>query len=50
LLQDEELIATARGEARRLVDEDPTLSRYDPLVAAVRDLVDTERADYLEKA
>jgi ATP-dependent DNA helicase RecG len=50
LLRDEPLIATAREEARRLVDEDPTLSRYDPLVAAVRDLVDTERADYLEKA
>jgi ATP-dependent DNA helicase RecG len=50
LLRDESLIATAREEARRLVDEDPTLSRYDPLVAAVRELVDTERADYLEKA
>jgi ATP-dependent DNA helicase RecG len=50
LLRDETLIATAREEARRLVDEDPTLSRYDPLVAAVRVLVDSERADYLEKA
>jgi ATP-dependent DNA helicase RecG len=50
LLQDEELIATARDEARRIVDEDPTLAHHDALVAAVRELVETERADYLEKA
>ena len=50
LLQDEDIIAAAREEASRLVDLDPTLSRYDPLVAAVRDLLDTDRADYLEKA
>jgi ATP-dependent DNA helicase RecG len=50
LLRDEALIATAREEARRIVDEDPTLSRHEALVAAVHELVDTERADYLEKA
>jgi ATP-dependent DNA helicase RecG len=50
LLRDEDVIARAREEASRLVDEDPTLSRYDPLVAAVRELLDTDRADYLEKA
>jgi ATP-dependent DNA helicase RecG len=50
LLQDEPIIAAARDEATRLVDEDPTLSRHDALVAAVRELLDSERADYLEKA
>jgi ATP-dependent DNA helicase RecG len=50
LLSDEDLIAEARQEARALVDQDPTLSAHDPLVAAVHELLDTERADYLEKA
>jgi ATP-dependent DNA helicase RecG len=50
LLRDENVIEDARAEAIRLVDEDPTLSRYDALVAAVRELLDTDRADYLEKA
>jgi ATP-dependent DNA helicase RecG len=50
LLRDEDVIAAAREEATDLVDADPTLSRYDGLIAAVRDLVDTDRADYLEKA
>jgi len=49
LLQDEDIIVAAREEATKLIAEDPTLSRYDDLVAAVRDLLDTERADYLEK-
>ena len=50
LLRDEEIIADARAEATALVDRDPTLSAHDALVAAVRELVDTDRADYLEKA
>lgn len=50
LLRDEEIIADARTEATRLVDQDPTLSAHDALVGAVRELVDTARADYLEKA
>src|SRR3954451_9393722 len=50
LLRDEEVIADARTEATRLVDEDPTLSRHDALVAAVGELLDTDRADYLDKA
>jgi ATP-dependent DNA helicase RecG len=50
LLRDEDVIAAARDEATQLVDDDPTLSRYDALVGAVRELLDTERADYLEKA
>ena len=50
LLRDEPIIVAARDEASRLVDEDPTLSSYDALVDAVRELLDTERADYLETA
>lgn len=50
LLRDEDIIIAARDEATSLVDMDPTLSSYDGLVAAVHELVDTERADYLEKA
>ncbi|HEX4655484.1 MAG TPA: ATP-dependent DNA helicase RecG [Mycobacteriales bacterium] len=50
LLRDEDIIIDARAEATGLVEQDPTLSSYDALVAAVRALVDTDRADYLEKA
>ncbi len=50
LLRDEDIIVAAREEATALVDRDPTLSVYDGLVAAIRELVDTDRADYLEKA
>jgi len=50
LLRDEPIIVAAREEATALVDADPTLSSYDALVEAVRALLDTERADYLEKA
>ncbi|MDQ1694845.1 MAG: ATP-dependent helicase RecG [Frankiaceae bacterium] len=50
LLRDEDVIVAAREDATALVEEDPTLSRHDGLVSAVRELVDTDRADYLEKA
>jgi ATP-dependent DNA helicase RecG len=50
LLRDEDIIARAREEATRLVDLDPTLSSHDALVSAVHELVDTDRADYIEKA
>jgi len=50
LLQDEPIIVAAREEATMLVDRDPTLSSHDALVEAVRELLDTDRADYLEKA
>jgi ATP-dependent DNA helicase RecG len=50
LLRDEDIIVAARQEATELVDRDPTRSSYDGLVAAVHELVDTDRADYLEKA
>jgi ATP-dependent DNA helicase RecG len=50
LLQDEPIIVAAREEATALVERDPTLSTHDALVEAVRELLDTDRADYLEKA
>ncbi|MBV9293296.1 MAG: ATP-dependent DNA helicase RecG [Frankiales bacterium] len=50
LLRDEDIITAARKEATALVDADPTLSRHSALVVAVRELVETERADFLEKA
>jgi len=50
LLQDEGLIVDAREEAARLVAADPSLDGHPALAAMVRELVDTERADYLEKA
>ena len=50
LLRDEDVILAAREEAIRVVTADPTLSRHPALAQAVRDLVDDERADYLEKA
>jgi ATP-dependent DNA helicase RecG len=50
LLADEELIAAAREEAAALVDADPALAGHPGLAAAVRALLDTEQAEYLEKA
>jgi ATP-dependent DNA helicase RecG len=50
LLQDESLIGDARTEAQRLVDADPALAGQPALAAAIRVLLDRERAEYLEKA
>jgi ATP-dependent DNA helicase RecG len=50
LLKDEELIGRARREATELVAADPALARQPALAAAVRVLLDQERAEYLEKA
>jgi ATP-dependent DNA helicase RecG len=50
LLQDESLIGDARSEAQRLVDADPALAGQPALAAAIRVLLDRERAEYLEKA
>jgi ATP-dependent DNA helicase RecG len=49
LLTDEELIGRARREATELVAADPALARQPALAAAVRVLLDQERAEYLEK-
>jgi ATP-dependent DNA helicase RecG len=50
LLRDEDVIRAAREEAVALVESDPELDRHPAMAQAVRDLVDDERADYLEKA
>jgi ATP-dependent DNA helicase RecG len=50
LLKDEDLIGEARKEAQRVVEADPALAGEPALAAAIRVLLDRERADYLEKA
>ncbi|HVB44227.1 MAG TPA: ATP-dependent DNA helicase RecG [Streptosporangiaceae bacterium] len=50
LLADEDLIGAARREATDLVGADPALAGYPALAAAIRGLLDAERAEFLEKA
>ena len=50
LLRDEDVIREARVEAVALVDADPMLAGQPALRQAVVDLLDEERADFLEKA
>ncbi len=50
LLRDEELIGLARSEAEDLVGADPALAGQPALAAAIDALLDTERAEFLEKA
>jgi ATP-dependent DNA helicase RecG len=50
LLRDEDVISEARDVAMQLVAGDPELSAHPALAQAVRDLVDEEQAEYLEKA
>jgi ATP-dependent DNA helicase RecG len=50
LSNDEDLIREAREVAVALVDGDPDLARHPALAQAVTDLVDEERAEFLEKA
>jgi ATP-dependent DNA helicase RecG len=49
LLRDGELIAQARSVARRLVTADPALRGYPGLARLADDLLDEDRAGYLEK-
>ncbi|MCA1710669.1 MAG: ATP-dependent DNA helicase RecG [Actinobacteria bacterium] len=50
LLEHEDLIREARDAAVAVVDADPSLARHPALAQAVRDVLDEERAEYLEKA
>ena len=50
LLEDEELIATARDEATALLAAGGGLADHPGLAAEVASLASDERADYLEKA
>jgi ATP-dependent DNA helicase RecG len=49
VIRDEDVIVAAREEASALVAADPDLAEHLVLRAAVADLVDDERAGYLEK-
>ncbi|HEY5051290.1 MAG TPA: ATP-dependent DNA helicase RecG [Acidothermaceae bacterium] len=50
LVRDRDLIGTAREQATRIVEADPELLDHRPLAAAVKRLVATEDAEFLEKA
>ena len=50
LLRDEDLVVEARLEAVRLVEQDPMLADRPALRQAVLDVLDAERAEFLEKA
>jgi len=49
LLRDEEVIAQARDRAQEIVSDDPALGRHPGLAYLISDLVDADRAEYLEK-
>lgn len=49
VLEDEEVILTARAEATRLVAEDPGLDAHPDLRTALDALIDEDRAAYMEK-
>jgi ATP-dependent DNA helicase RecG len=50
VLRDEDLIRTARHEAAALVGSDPDLVNHPALAEALADMVDPDRAGFLEKA
>jgi ATP-dependent DNA helicase RecG len=49
LLRDSDLIREARADAISLVEDDPELTRHPALARSMAQLVDEERAEYLEK-
>ncbi|WP_395294241.1 ATP-dependent DNA helicase RecG [Kitasatospora hibisci] len=49
VLEDEEVIVTARAEAARLVAADPDLTAHPELRTALESLLDADRAAYMEK-
>jgi ATP-dependent DNA helicase RecG len=50
LLRDEDVIAESRARAQEIVAEDPTLGNFLGLAHMVADVVDVDRAEYLEKS
>jgi ATP-dependent DNA helicase RecG len=50
LLRDVDVIEKARDEARDIVGTDPTLAAFPGIAGMVSELVDDERAEYLEKS
>jgi ATP-dependent DNA helicase RecG len=49
LLRDEDVIAEARLRSQEIVAEDPALGKYPGLAHLIADVVDAERAEYLDK-
>ena len=50
LLRDEDVIADARKEAADIIEADPDLGHHPELATQVAELLDEDRADYLQKA
>jgi ATP-dependent DNA helicase RecG len=50
LLRDEDVIAASRASAQEIVEQDPELKKYRGLALMVADVVDVDRAEYLEKS
>ncbi len=50
VIKDADLIADARVVATEVVDADPALRTHPALAAAIEDLLDTQRAGYLDKS
>jgi ATP-dependent DNA helicase RecG len=50
VIKDADLIVEARVEATAVVDADPKLGTHPALAAAIADLLDTQRAGYLDKS
>ncbi|MEV4054098.1 ATP-dependent DNA helicase RecG [Amycolatopsis sp. NPDC049688] len=50
LLRDEDVIAASRQSAQEIVEKDPDLKKYRGLAQMVGDVVDVDRAEYLEKS
>jgi ATP-dependent DNA helicase RecG len=49
VLRDEDIILAARGEATRIVGVDPALSEFPELLVIVRNALQSETTEYLEK-
>jgi ATP-dependent DNA helicase RecG len=49
LLRDEDVIAESRARAQEIVEKDPAISKFPGLAQMVADVVDVDRAEYLEK-
>ncbi|MEV6642853.1 ATP-dependent DNA helicase RecG [Amycolatopsis sp. NPDC051371] len=50
LLRDEDVIAASRISAQEIIEKDPDLKKYHGLAQMVADVVDVDRAEYLEKS
>jgi ATP-dependent DNA helicase RecG len=50
VLRDEDVIASARAAAEAILTDDPLLDRHPALDSAVRSVIETEQATYLDKS